>query len=284
MKKIIITTESTSDLSPAHLREYDIRVVPMHVVFEDESLADGFPLEKIHDYYRRTGKVPTTSAVNPSEYTAFFEDIAREAPDAAILHIGYSSACSCSFQNALLGVKDCRNAEVHLVDALNVSGGAANLVLLAANIVREHPDMPIEEVRKRVEQMVPRIVTRFVPENLDYLLAGGRVSNAQAIGARILGIKPRIDIIEGKLIAGRKYRGAMEKVAVKLMSDLLSEESLRKDLVYVLHAKGGKHDVTAMMKQWLREHGFQRVEEIACGCVMSTHGGPGAIGVSAVRA
>lgn len=285
MKKVIVTTESTSDLTAELVQEYGILTVPMHVVFDGVSFDDGrIPIEKIHEYYKETRKVPTTSAVNPEEYTLFFENIAREHPDCEILHIGYSSACSCSYQNLLIGMEGCKCAKVYPVDTLNVSAGAGNMTMIAADMARKNPELPIEEMVDRLQAMVPRVITRFIPENLDYLLAGGRVSNAQAIGARILGIKPRIDIIEGKLIASRKYRGTMEKVARKLLDDLLEQENVRKEVAYVICARGGKADVVGILTGWLAEEGFQTVHILECGCVMSTHGGPGAIGLSVIRA
>lgn len=282
---IIVTTESTSDLSPQLQKEYGILTVPMHVVFEDRAVEDGsIPVEEIHTYYKETGKVPTTSAVNPDEYTAFFDGIARDHPGSAILHIGYSSACSCSYQNCLLGIAGCTLAKVYPVDSLNVSGGAGNLTVIAGDLVRRHPELPIEELVRRLEEIVPRIVTRFIPENLDYLLAGGRVSNAQAIGARILSLKPRIDILKGKLIATHKYRGSMKKVSRRLLDDLLADEAVRKEVVYVNNARGGQPGVLEAMLEWLREAGFATIHAAECGCVMTTHGGPGAIGLSVIRA
>lgn len=285
MKKVIVTTESTSDIPSDLLKEHDIRVIPMHVVFEDEAVMDGsIPVERIHDYYKKTGKVPTTSAVNPEEYTVFFDTLVKENPGSEILHVGYSSACSCSYQNALIGIEGCQVARVHPVDTLNVSGGAGNLTLIAAHMVQSNPDASAEDIAKKLRGVVPQIVTRFIPENLDYLLAGGRVSNAQAIGARILGLKPRIDIVEGKLIATRKYRGAMEKVVRRLLDDLLEDQQVRKEVVYLIHARGGKAGVMETLRAMLREKGFAKIHVMDCGCVMSTHGGPGAIGLSMIRA
>ena len=79
--------------------------------------------------------------------------------------------------------------------------------------------MTLEALAQAVEQAVPLVVTHFVPDRLDYLAAGGRVSNPAALGAALLKIKPRIDILDGKLIAGKKYRGTMAKVVPKLLED-----------------------------------------------------------------
>ena len=284
MNKIIITTESCSDLSAEMMDEHGIYAVPMHIVFETETFKDGtIPVQYIYDYFHKTKRVPTTSAVNPLEFTTFFENIAQENPGASIIHIGYSSKCSCTYQNAVIGIGDVRNADVHLIDSRNVSGGAGNLTMMAVQLRGENPQATVQELVEKIQACVPRIVTSFVPEHLEYLVAGGRVSNAAAIGATILRIKPRIDIMDGKLMATKKYRGSMARVVLKFAEDFVLDNDLRREKIYIMYAVGAEENIIQAMKDYFYQQAFKEVIVLHTGCVMSTHGGQGAIGISAVK-
>lgn len=142
--------------------------------------------------------------------------------------------------------------------------------------------MTLEALAQAVEQAVPLVVTHFVPDRLDYLAAGGRVSNPAALGAALLKIKPRIDILDGKLIAGKKYRGTMAKVVPKLLEDFLAKD-LDKRQGYVFYAAGCDLAVVEGAARRMKEAGFFQVDVFQIGCVMSIHGGPGAIGITARR-
>ena len=284
MKKIIITTESCSDIPLEYMEKYNIKTVPLHIVFPTNSVPDGsIPVQKIYDYYGATKSIPKTSAVNPIEFTKFFDDLAEENEGVEIVHVGYSSACSCTFQNALLGVSDCKKAKVHLVDSKNVSGGAGLLTMVAIKILENNPSITPEELAKKIGEYVPRMTTWFVPDRLEYLVAGGRVSNAMALGASILKIKPRIDIIEGELIATKRYRGSMIRVVKKLTDDFFAENDLLKETAYIFYSEGADKEALEYLKDEFVNRGFNEALVFPIGCVMTTHGGPGAIGISAIK-
>lgn len=284
MNQIILTTESCSDLPEEVLQEHQIYTVPYSLNFPDRTVFDGeIPIQEIYDFYEETKQIPKTNAVSPYQYTEFFERIAKENPGSEIIHIGYSSACSCSFQNAVIGVRDCTNAVVHLVDSLNVSGGLGNVALKAHQIVKENPGDSAEELVAKIKPYVKLTKCSFVPDTLDFLLAGGRVSNAAAISASILKLKPRIDIIEGELIATKKYRGDMGKVALKLARDFMENPNLDKKRMYVFYALGADEKIVDALVEYAKSQGFEEISVYTLGCVMTVHGGKGAIGLTATE-
>ncbi|MGL4790346.1 MAG: DegV family protein [Anaerotignaceae bacterium] len=280
MGKIVITTETCSDLTEQMISDNNIYTIPMHVVFEHGSFDDGsMPVEVIYEYFKKTKKVPKTSAVNPEEFVAFFNKIAKENPDCEIIHICYSSQASSTYQNALIALgEEHLQAKVHLIDSFNVSLGAGNIVMRAAKILRENTDITPEKLVEEIKEYRPRVYKSFVPERLEYLVAGGRVSNAAALGAAILRIKPRVDIIDGKLVATKKYRGSMKMIVDKYMDDVINNINLSKELVYVVYVPGGDMKNVDRMVERFTEAGFKEVVVGSTGCVLSTHGGPGAIG------
>ena len=119
----------------------------------------------------------------------------------------------------------------------------------------------------------------FVQNNLDYLRAGGRCSNAVALVGNLLHLHPCIEIIDGKLIAGKKYRGAMSKLAPVLLREFTEKHNLRKDHIYFIRTPYMDENIRAVLEQEAAAMGFQKVTWVKTGCVITCHGGPGAFGI-----
>ena len=281
--KTIITTESCSDIPASMLEKLNVPMVPFSVNFPDRTVLDGeLPIQEIYDFYESTRQIPKTCAVSPYQYSEFFNRL-LEDPEVEIVHIGYSSACSCSFQNALISLQDCDESRIHLVDCLNVSGGFGLLTLKAVELHTRNPQWSAAELAEEVRKWVPRIKTLFIPEKLDFLAAGGRVSNAAALGASLLRIKPRIDILKGELINTKKYYGTMKKAAAQMVEDFLSEEPLDRTMALIIYAKGADPDLLERLRQRVLNDGFQEVLVFELGAVMTVHGGKGAMGITGFR-
>ena len=283
MNTIIVTTESCSDFPAELKRELGIQTVPLHIHFPEENVFDGsIPVEKIYEFYRKTKNIPKSSAVNPTEFEEFFRRVSRENDNAEIIHIAYTSKCSCTYQNAVLAAKEC-GGKVHVVDSLNVSGGIGTVTLIAAYLAKKYPEKSAEELVREIEGYSKRIVMWFVPDQLGFLAAGGRVSNRQALGASVLKLKPRIDILDGELLAAKKYRGSMSRVSEKMVKEFVETNDLMPDLVQVLYSKGAEAEILDSMENGLREAGFSRILQTEIGCLMSMHSGPGAVGLVGIR-
>ncbi|PTQ85793.1 DegV family protein with EDD domain [Trichococcus patagoniensis] len=282
MSRVILTTESGADV-PADLAEqHNIQVVPMHVIMDDIDHLDGsFPVSDLVDYYDRTKKTPSTTATNPNEYTAFFENIRSKYPDCSIVHIGYTSKASSSFQSAVLAAEDFEN--IHLIDALNVSGGLAAIVLYAADLLEKEPDIAVEKLVAAVEAVVPRTHFSFMPSGLEFLRAGGRVSNAAYLGASLLKIKPTIELIDGKLVSTKKYRGKMSRVVVDFFDDYLKAYDIDNKKLYLILSLGLDKAIMTQMENYAKEKGFPDVTWVETGCVITSHGGPGAFGIAGIE-
>ena len=236
-QKIVLVAETGSDITPELAEEYGIFLVPMHVSMGDKTLDDGaFPPEDVCAYYDATGKVPQTSASMPNDFTAVLDEIHRRWPDKHILHLAYSAVTTCSYQNAVLAAEG-RDYVTH-IDTKHVSVGQAAVVLEAAKLLRAHPEMGAEEAAAAVREICDRVQMCFVPKNLDYLRAGGRVSNVVALTGNLLNLHPCIEIIDGKLLAKKKYRGALVKLIPKLIGDFAEKHRLEKDLLYFIWSPG----------------------------------------------
>lgn len=279
MKKIIILTESGSDLPLDLIKLHNIEVVPMHVIMGEKSYADGsIPVTDVYDYYEKTKKLPSTSATNPDEYECAFKRITEENPGCIIIHVGYSSKPSCSYQNAIIASEGMDN--VYHADSLNVTGGLGAVVLKAVELIKEHPEMAPGDLVKNIEGHAARVRVSFIPGDLKYLKAGGRVSNAAYLGGTLLQLKPLIEIINGQLVSTQKYRGKIGSIVDKYMNDYFDKYNIDKEEIYLLHSLGLEEHIKKHMYEIVVEKGFKKITWIQAGCMISSHSGPGAIGMA----
>ena len=279
MNKIILVAESGSDLTPELAAKYDIRIVPMHVSFEDSTVDDGtFPPEQIVEYYHSTGRLPRTSGSTPDDFVDMFDRIHAEDPDAVILYLAYSAVTTCSYQSAIIASED--RDYIYPVDTRQVSVGQAAVVVEVAKALQAKPDMTIQEAIAKSNEIIDRARMCFLPDNLEFLRAGGRVSNVVALGSRILSLHPTIEILEGKLTATKKYRGKMEKVAAQLVADYAESYNLERDTLWLIWTVGLSDTVKEAVKQAAANCGFRHLEWVRANGVITTHGGPAAFGIA----
>lgn len=278
MSNIILVAEIGSDITPEMAAANGVHLVPMHVSMGETTLDDGaFPPEDVCAYCDRTGKVPRTAASNPEDFAKVFDEIHARWPEKKILHLAYSAVTTCSYQNALLASEE--RDYVLSVDTKHVSVGQAAVVLAVARLLREQPELTLEQAAEAAKKIAESTQMCFIPENLDYLRAGGRVSNAVALVGNILSLHPCIEIIDGKLLAQKKYRGSTKKVIPKLIADFAEKHTLKRDYLRFIHAPGLSDECRAIAEETARKLGFGSIEWMKTGCVITCHGGPGAFGV-----
>lgn len=279
MKKVILMAETGSDISPELAKEYGIYIVPMHVTFGDTTLDDAtFPSEKISDYYKENGKLPKTSGSVPEDFTPIYDEIHEKYPEAQILYLAYSAVTTCSYQSGVIAAEG--RDYIHFVDTKQVSVGQANVVIEMAKILNANPDMTIEEAIETAKDLVAHAKMCFMPDNLEYLRAGGRVSNVAYLGSRILNLHPTIEIIDGKLMATKKYRGKSAKVAYQLFKDYAENYNLKRDGLWVVYVIDLSPEVRQSIELAVNECGFQNVRWVKAAGVITTHGGPAAFGLA----
>lgn len=281
MSHIILIAETGSDTPPALAKELGVILVPMHVSLGDITLDDGtFPPEDVCAYYDRTGKCPTTSGSTPYDFESVYERIFAKNPEAKVLYLAYSAVTTCSFHSAELALEGKPYADnVKLVDTKHVSVGQCAVVAATALWLQANPDATLEEAATAAETISAQTKMCFIPRNLDYLRAGGRCSNATALVGNLLKLHPCIEIIDGRLIAGKKYRGDLSKLAPTLLKEFSEKHSLRKDHVYFICTPYMDEAVRTALDAAAAELGFETVTWIKTGCVITCHGGPGAFGI-----
>lgn len=282
MRKIILSTESGADLPADLATAHNIQIVPMHVIMDGKDYLDGLlPVQEIYDYYDRTKKIPSTTSTNAHEYEEFFSKINKDYPDCTIIHIGYTSKASSSFQHAVIASEEFDN--LILIDALNVTGGLTAIVMYAARLLEHEPEIEPTRLVEKIEAIIPKSKLAFVPGSLDFLRAGGRVSNVAYLGGALLKLKPRIELIDGHLVSNKKYRGKMSSVSEKFIREYFNQYDINKEQLYLIYSIGLEEDIKNKMEEIATEHGFKNITWMQAGAMISTHSGPGGFGVAGIE-
>lgn len=279
MSSIILVAETGSDITPQLAEQYGIAMVPMHVNFDDETFDDGsFPTQKICDFYKETGRLPKTSGSTPEDFMKVFDELQGKYPDSQFLYLAYSAVTTCSYQSAVIAAEGRKN--ITIIDTAQVSVGQAAVVIETAKFLQEKPDATIDEAVEKVNELIAKANMCFLPDNLEFLRAGGRVSNVAFLGSRILGIHPCIEILDGKLVATKKYRGKMVKVAAKLIKEYAVNYNLKTDCLWLVYTIGLSEEVRESVEAAAKECGFEKLMWIQAAGVITTHGGPAAFGIA----
>lgn len=255
MSNIILVAETGADIPPALAQQYGIYLVPMHVTMGDKTLDDAsFPSEEICKYYNQTGRLPKTSGCSPEDFAKVFQEIHRQHPDKHILHLAYSAVTTVSYQSAVIAAEDMDY--VTSIDTKHFSAGQAAIVLQMAKLLKKQPELTIEQAAEAAHALINKARMCFLPKDLEYLRAGGRVSNVVALGGRILSLHPYIEIIDGYLVAKEKYCGRPEKVVPYLIQEYSRREKLKKDHVILIWSVGLPDNIRKLAEQEVQRCGF----------------------------
>ena len=274
--KVKITADSTCDLPQAFLDRYGIRIFPLYIVRDSVALRDGIDItpDDLYAYTKETGKLCGTAAGTVADYADGWRECLKDCD--AVVHVAFSSELSVTCGNARLAAEDFDN--VYVVDSLNLSTGYGHLVLDAA-IMAEDGASP-QEIVAETERQVPKMDVSFVLNTLDFLRKGGRCTAVQALGANLLGIKPCIEVHEGKMGVAKKYRGKIEAAYHQYIRDRLQgRDDIDLRRVFITDS-GLPDDVRQRLRQTVLEcQPFAEVYNNRAGCTISGHCGPWCMGV-----
>lgn len=275
--KVLIMTDSTSDLSKKLLDQRKIVSVPLYVNFTDEIYRDGIDLttEELYRKVEEKGVLPTTSAVSPGDFIKVFQKYVNLGYD--ILYMGIGAKLSGTFQSALIAKDEVNPDKIHLIDSMNLSSGIGLLVLKACDF--RDQGLNVLEIKEKIEKLVPLVRAQFAISTLDYLHKGGRASGTAKMMGTILGIKPIIKVVDGKLDVYKKPAGKMSRALDIMLDDFFREiDNLDLDYVFVTHSFANKQAVY-MMDKVKEKVKVKHLIEGQAGCVIGTHCGAGTIGI-----
>lgn len=276
---IKIISDSTCDLSKELLEKYDISIVPLHIHLGDMEYGDGVDItpDDIYKWSDANKTTPKTSAASIQETVDVMEPFVKEGMELICFSISGSMSASGNVMRLAAEELEAED-KVFVVDSANLSTGIGLLVIEAALMARTGKSAV--EIVEEIERLKPLVRASFVVDTLTYLYRGGRCSAVAAMAGGVLRLHPRIVVENGKMDAGKKYRGNIGSVILSYTKDM--EEALKnakQDRVFITHS-GCDTEIIQAVREYLESlNVFEEILETRAGGVISSHCGPGTLGV-----
>lgn len=276
---IKILSDSTCDLSKELITEYDISILPLHIILGSGEYEDGFGItpEKIFEWSDMNRTTPKTSAPSMERAVEIMKPVIARGDELICFSISESMSSSANVMR-LAAIELGAEEKVHVIDSANLSTGIGLLVVEAAELAGK--GLAVGEIVQKMEQLKPKVRASFVVDTLTYLYRGGRCSSVAALAGSVLKLHPRIAVIDGKMEAGKKYRGHMERVIMEYVADMKDDlMKARADRVFITHSGCGQAVVGQVYKYIETLNHFKKIYVTTAGGVISSHCGRGTLGV-----
>ena len=277
MVKII--SDSTCDLSPELIAKYDIDILPLHILLGEDEYEDGRNItpQQIYDWSDAHKTTPKTSAPSLAEAIDLFRPYIEEKRE--IVCFSISGSMSTSGNVMRLAAEELEASDlVTVIDSANLSTGIGLLVLEAA--IMAGKGQSAAEIIAAIEVLKPKVRASFVVDTLTYLYRGGRCNAVSAMAGGVLRLHPKIVVENGARDASKKYRGKINSVIMSYVKDMEEDlKSARPERVFITHS-GCDRDTVNAVRSYLESFGiFHEILETRAGGVVSSHCGPGTLGV-----
>lgn len=276
---IRIISDSTCDLSKELIEKYNVYIVPLHIVLGDDEFLDGVNItpDDIYAWSDANNATPKTSAVSIEEAAEAIKQFTDQGDQVVIFTI--ASGMSTTNNVFRLAVSELEMEEqVRIIDSANLSTGVGLQVIEAALLAREGKGL--DEIVSAITTITPKVRASFVVDTLTYLHRGGRCSGLAALAGGMLKLHPKIVVKNGVMGPDKKYRGKMDSVILSYAKEMEEElRNARKDRVFITHSGCSQESIDSV-KEYLESLGiFEEILVTRAGGVVSSHCGPGTLGV-----
>jgi DegV family protein with EDD domain len=276
-RKVIITADSTCDLSPELIEKYQVKIIPLVVGLDGTDYLDGVDItpDDIYKTYDEKKILPKTSANTIVTYQEIFQKYVDDGFD--VFHVALSSKISSTCNNAKLASEEFQNVKV--LDSLALSTGCALLIIKAAHLADK--GYSAQEIYDVMVEKTSKVSTSFVLDTLEYMYKGGRCSSVAALGANLLKLKPEIDMHEGSLGVGKKYRGALSVVLPQYVKNQLEgRDDLDLNRIFITHTQMPDPALVDLVRKEIKKYAnFKDIYETTAGSTITSHCGKGCLGI-----
>lgn len=266
-------TDSTADLPDQWRDSYDIEVVPLKVLFGNETFRDRVDITD-DEFFRRLAtatKLPTTSAPSPGEFAEVYQRLAKEHDGCISIHIG--AQLSATAEAARVGAQQVEGFQVSVIDSETVTMPVAFLCRVAAECGS------LDEAEAAVKQRIPKCRVLALLDTLRYLEMGGRIGRAQAAIGTMLDLKPLLLVIDREIKPVDRVRTrsrAIPRMIEHFRSDLPVEH------IAVVHAQAPE-EAARIATDLRKELPDLEITIGQIGCVLATHTGPKALALVYIK-
>ncbi len=279
-----IFSDSTCDLGEELVKRYSVTIIPLCIIMGDKSYYDGEGLgqKEIFKWADENKTTPKTAAITTERLEAAVNPVLEAGEDVILFTI--SSSMSSTYNLASIYSEDNGKGHMYVIDSANLSTGIGLLVIKAAEMAEE--GKAAVEIVKEIEALIPQVRASFVIDTLTYLSRGGRCSSVTALLAGTLKLHPEIVVKDGAMGVNKKYRGSLGNAVMKYATDL--EEALLDadhDRVFITHTvRDSERAIVDEVRKYLESLGvFKEILETKAGGVISSHCGPGTLGILFIK-
>ncbi len=279
-KPVVITADSTCDLSEELKERFGIRVIPLTIQLGEDCYLDGvdFSAADIYARYHADGTLPKTAAPGIQQFTDFFTEILNTG--AEIVHLDISSELSGSYNNACIAASELEG--VYTVDSRSLCTGVGLLCIEGAEC--RDRGMSAADIAGHLRGMTDKVDTSFVLDTLQFLWKGGRCSGVTALGANLLHLKPGLEMRDGRLSVYKKYRGNIQSVYRQYVRERLASADIRPGHVFVCDSGEVPEEIIQELNDMvLKAVPGAEVHNTKAGCTVTSHCGPKTLGVLFLR-
>lgn len=277
MRKVRITCDSTCDLTSEQKAEFGITTTALYVRLNNEEYRDGVNITAgdMFEKIKASGELPKTAAASIQDFIDLWKPMIDEGYD--VVHLSISSEMSVCFQNARLAAQEFEG-RVFVVDGKTLSTGNGLLAIEGSIMAESGMDAP--SIAKALEEKREKLNVSFVLDTAEYLAKGGRCSAVAAFAAGLLKLRLCIEVQNGKMDLCKKYRGKMSNVLQEYVRDRLnSAKDVEAERIFITDS-GVPDEIRELVKKTvLEQKPFARVLFSTAGCTVSSHCGPGTLGI-----
>lgn len=273
-----IATDSCCDLTLKQIEENSIEILPLLVSLGEDDYYDGVNVspDDIYEFVKKNKQLPKTAARSTEDFKEFFSKLLEDGSE--VVYTGIGSNLSCTFENAKRAKEELGSDKLFVVDSKSLSTGIGLLVMYAVSLAKE--GKAGAEIAKLIEEQSNFNQASFVVNKLDYLHKGGRCSAMAKFGANLLKIKPRLELVEGKIENTGKYMGQFKVVLQKYVEDMLQKHpNPKKNICFITHTKTEQDIVDSVIDLVKSKNIFDEVVETVAGSTITCHCGENTLGV-----
>jgi DegV family protein with EDD domain len=278
MPKIAIVTDSTATIPADLLRGHEIHIVPLQVIWGNETFRDGIDIQP-DEFYIRQAKTkinPTTSQPSPAAFKEIYEMLGNQGFDIFSMHL--SAKLSGTMDSAIQARNSLPDLNIELQDSFSISMSLGFQVLAVARAAKQGASL--QECKALAEQTRQNSGLLFLLNTLEYLHRGGRIGGAQAFLGTALNLKPILEVRDGRIEALERVR-TWNKATARLL-EILEQQLDKRTPVRIAALHGGAGDEAAALLERARQRfGADTVSETVVSPVspvIGVHTGPGVVG------
>lgn len=275
MNRIAVVTDSVACLPPELVAAYEIRVVPIRIVWKHRVFRDGEDIRPDQVFAWQQGNVlPTTSQPSIGDFLQTYRSLARRATGIVSIHL--SAVMSGTYNAARLAAEMVPDVPIRVIDSQAAVMAQGFLVLEAARAAAEGASL--DEIVARVEALRPRLRFFAVLETVAHLVRSGRAPSIASLAVDVLQIKPILTLQNGRIVPLAKVR-TRQRAIDTMIRRMAADVGQHPVHVAVFHA-GAEEEAQELFQEVQRRFTCREAYLTTFSAAMALYTGPGVLGLA----